>query len=109
LWREEPARKAIEDKFSPEFPGKRKSFVVEGAVEAIATHGLVVGALAEQLNALSLVPHNDRHRDLFLGSSGAPTHLFEIKTDVTPYSVYTGVGQLMLHGAAKAQAPSECW
>lgn len=55
---------------------------------------------------MSLAPHNDQRRDLFLGPSGAPTHLFEVKTDVTPYSIYTGVGQLMLNGATKSAAPA---
>jgi hypothetical protein len=93
------------DKFAPEFSGKKKAFLVVGQVEAIATHGLVVGALADALEALSLAPHSDQQRDLFLGPGGAPTHLFEIKTDFTPYSIYTGVGQLMLHGVAKSASP----
>jgi hypothetical protein len=49
---------------------------------------------------------NDQQRDLFLLSpEGTVTHLFEIKTDASTSSLYTAIGQLMLHGADQSTIP----
>lgn len=93
------AASAADRGFKPEFSGKRKAYQHEGAIESVATHGLVVGKLAAVLESHGLVPHSDRSRDLYLSQAGTATHLFEVKTDLSTTSVYTAVGQLMLHGA----------
>ena len=90
-------------KFTPEFSGKKRSYKTATDVESEATHGLVVGELAEILEARD--PQNDRNRDLYLGGGKQPTHLFEVKTDLTTTSIYTGIGQLMLHGASGGKRP----
>src|SRR5262249_32854547 len=87
------------DKFTPEFSGRKQRYLPEEPVESVATHGLVVGQLAALLEAEGWAPYNDRNRDLYLGSGDDPTHLFEVKTDLTTTSIYTAVGQLMLHGS----------
>ena len=89
-----------QDKFTPEFSGKKQPYLPDTPVESVATHGLVVGELAALLEAAGRTPHNDRNRDLYLGTGEQPTHMFEIKTDLTTTSIYSGVGQLMLHGGA---------
>ena len=88
------------DKFTPEFAGKKRSYLPDAPVETVATHGLVVSQLAKLLEEQGRTPHNDRNRDLYLGTGDQASHLFEIKTDLTTTSIYTAVGQLMLHGAA---------
>jgi hypothetical protein len=70
------------------FSGKKRAYTADAPVEALATHGLVVDRLAALLKARD--PHNDRHRDLYLGNGTAPTHLFEVKTDLTSTSIYAG-------------------
>jgi hypothetical protein len=92
--------------FSPEFAGKRQSYHHEGAVEADARHGLVVGEMARFLRERQISHGNDRNRDLYvLDMRGRVTILFEAKTAVDSTSIYTAVGQLMLNGKAEATDP----
>jgi len=66
----------------------------------------LISALAGQLEMRSLKYGNDKARDLFVISSGGQVQiLFEAKTDIETSSIYGGVGQLMLHGAAELSAP----
>jgi len=71
-------------------------------------HNAVVAALARLLlgggkeNPLRY----DRERDLFVaGKGGVAKMLFEVKTDCDRQTLYTGLGQLMLHGAAAGRQP----
>lgn len=93
--------------FTPEFQGTRKGYQAKGVVEASCDHGVVVSALAQALEKTSgLEAKNDGQRDLFLVSdSGRISTLFEVKTDLSTTSIYTGLGQLMLHGARTDAAP----
>jgi hypothetical protein len=69
-------------------------------------HGLLIEALAKELEERNLKYGNDRLRDLFVVSAkGKVQILFEAKTDLGTSSVYSAVGQLMLHGAAEKLAP----
>src|SRR5712691_9514729 len=87
---EEPA-------FTPEFAGVRRAYSV-GTIEAQCNHGPVTSALKEELEAQNLRCTNDRFRDLYtLSDQGRITALFEVKTDCTPYSIYTAIGQLLIH------------
>ena len=94
--------------FTPEFHGTRKGYQPASIIEASCDHGVVVSALAKVLeNADGLRAGNDRHRDLYLVSpKGHIPVLFEVKTDLSTTSIYTGLGQLMLHGA-QAEAPPQ--
>lgn len=61
------------------------------------THGIVVNALAKELQNRSLKIGNDRNRDLFIHSRGQITTLFEIKTSSSTQSLYSAVGQLLIY------------
>ena len=91
--------------FTPEFSGARKPFTIRATLEARADHGVVVDALAQSVAAVGHVVGNDRERDLFvLNSRGQLAILFEVKTDVSTTSIYTGVGQLLLNGGFGADS-----
>lgn len=86
--------------YKPEFYGQRRSYEV-GTVESRCTHGLIVEALVHELEHRKLKYHNNRFEDLVLAhdATGTRSVLFEIKTDTSTSSIYSGVGQLMLHTA----------
>jgi len=48
---------------------------------------------------------NDKNRDIFIPRTKTMATLFEVKTSCDTQSVYTAVGQLMLHGAVQRNAP----
>jgi hypothetical protein len=69
-----------------------------GYVATVRRHGRVYASLKRALNKLGIDGlQRDVNRDLFFKGDDRYV-LFEIKTDASPYSVYTAVGQLMLHG-----------
>lgn len=61
------------------------------------THGIVVNALAKELQNRKLKIGNDRNRDLFIHSRGQITTLFEIKTSSSTQCLYSAVGQLLIY------------
>lgn len=76
-------------------------YVRKGYVRTRRAHGLIYKALRRELERRRVKEiGRDVNRDLFCGTSNSKT-LFEIKTDCDTTSVYTGVGQLMLHGTAE--------
>lgn len=79
-----------------EFKGAKKPYNRSGYVESFCSHGTVVNALIKVLEKHQA--GRDRFRDVFFPKTGPAKVLFEVKTDVDPYSIYTGVGQLMVHG-----------
>ncbi len=86
--------------FQEEFSGKKK-YGIEKQVEAQCDHGLVVNRLATILGKSKHRVGNDQNRDLYIAdAAGRITTLFEVKTDMATTSLYTAVGQLMLHGVA---------
>lgn len=90
--------------FTPEFEGQRRGYTPAGEIEARCDHGTVVNRLHEALKAAGHDAVNDR-RDLYILVDDNVTHLFEVKTDLSTTSLYQGVGQLMLHGAALEPVP----
>ena len=83
--------------FSPEFSGD-KDVVTPGAYTAHSAHGLIVQALYEQLRSAGYRGlHNKFGRDLQGVAIDGQSHLFEVKTDLTPPSVHRGLGQLMVY------------
>jgi len=90
--------------FTPEFEGPRRVYEPSGEIEARCDHGTVVNRLHEALTQAGHNAVNDR-RDLYIVADGTVTHLFEAKTDTSTTSLYQGVGQLMLHGAALDPTP----
>jgi hypothetical protein len=88
--------------FEPEFSGPRCPYRLDRAIESQYDHGLIVDALAAALAAHHL--GNDRWRDLFvLGMDHVVRALFEVKTDISPSSLYSAVGQLLVHGTEHPQ------
>jgi len=93
-------------KYTPEFAGMRKSYPLGGVVESESYHGLVVDALAKQLDAAKVAYGNDGARDMFIRDQhGWVKLLFEVKTDLSTTSIYGAVGQLMFHGAQVDRPP----
>jgi hypothetical protein len=83
--------------FNKEFAGI-KQYQTGKIVVAKCDHGLVLNCLAHELAALGLYVGNDKYRDLFvLGPKSVPCLIFEVKTDTSTSSLYTGVGQLLLN------------
>lgn len=93
--------------YKPEFYGTRKSYSV-GTVESRCTHGLIVEALAHELERRKMKYHNNRFQDLVWArdATGARS-VFEIKTDTSTSSIYSGIGQLMLHTAVDQTKPQK--
>ena len=90
--------------FTPEFEGHRRGYTPAGGIEARCDHGTVVRRLYEALTDAGHKAVNDR-RDLYILAGDDVTDLFEVKTDLSTTSLYQGVGQLMLHGAALDPLP----
>lgn len=61
------------------------------------THGIIVNALAKELQNRKLNIGNDRNRDLFIHSRGQITTLFEVKTSSSTQCLYSAVGQLLIY------------
>lgn len=61
------------------------------------THGIIVNALARQLEKRRLHIGNDRNRDLFVHQRGKIRILFEVKTSSSTQCLYAAVGQLLLY------------
>lgn len=93
------------DGFSPEFAGRRRAYELKEPIESLCDHGLVTNTLARALEEMGIAHGNDALRDLHVPAAGAMRVLFEVKTNLDRGSIYQGVGQLMLHGAAQARSP----
>lgn len=61
------------------------------------THGIVVNALAQELQKNDYKIGNDRNRDLFIHNNNKIITLFEIKTSSATQSLYSAVGQLLIY------------
>lgn len=83
-------------KYSPEFFGKKSYEHFGGRISSVANHGLIVDELKNIIKEYG-EPVNNREIDLGLIKKGKPKVQFEIKTNCSTQSIYTAVGQLMLH------------
>lgn len=61
------------------------------------THGIIVNALARELQNRGYKVGNDRNRDLFIHQADKITALFEIKTSSATQCLYAAVGQLFIY------------
>ncbi len=92
-----------ESNYSDEFAGRRRAYRVSDLIEATCNHGHVIRCLRRMIeSAKAGTIGKDTARDLYIRHGGRVVILFEAKTDTTPQSIYTGIGQLMLHGAAQS-------
>ena len=92
--------------FSPESPGDRVSYTILNPIRATRVHAIVVNALSRELEHSGHRVANDQTRDLaILSHNGRAEVLFEVKTDNSMFSIYSGVGQLLLHGATQNPEP----
>ena len=89
--------------FRPKFIG-RISYSTKGHVHAECRHDLVASVLKSRLTGRDC--RYDARRDLIVrNENGSIKALYEIKTDCSTTSIYTGVGQLLLHGMAERKIP----
>ncbi len=92
--------------FSPESLGPRASYTISDSIQATRIHGIIVNALSQEIQNLGHRVVNDQARDLaILNAAGLVEALFEVKTDSSTSSIYTGVGQLFLHSANDIPEP----
>lgn len=79
-----------------EFEGT-KTVAAIGPYTANCDHGIIRNRLTRLLRDAGFKVGRDQARDLFIGSRSKPDAEFEIKTGCDPQSVYTAVGQLLMH------------
>lgn len=60
-------------------------------------HGLIRNKLADALRDAGFKPYRDSQRDIYIGDRERPDVEFEIKPSADSQSVYTAVGQLLMH------------
>lgn len=108
-----PLRQTIskikEPQFTPEFIGKRRPYRVS-LVQSVQYHGKVVESLVDELRGRGVQELANDRRDLFVFQTGRTglaraKVLFEIKTDLSPSSIFSAVGQLMVYGAHDPEPP----
>jgi hypothetical protein len=84
--------------FASEFSGDKKSSA-KGEVKFFVFHGLVVDSLKDFVAAN--LPHslifNTQKIDLAIELNHKVTTIFEVKTTIDTQSIYTAVGQLLMH------------
>jgi hypothetical protein len=80
-----------------EFSGKRRGFKPKSSV-ADVHHGNVVDELQQKLRRANLKTLNSVEIDL-VAEGKTKVSLFEIKTNSSPQSIYTAIGQLAVHRA----------
>lgn len=79
------------------------TYEAKSRVQAKLMHDLVVSTLSERLSGNC---RQTSRQDLFLrDADGKVSVVYEIKTDCSTTSLYTGVGQLLLNGFAEPKAP----
>jgi len=78
----------------------KKYIPARAAKTAACDHAIVRNRLADLIREAGRDARRDRHRDLIVGKSSAPDFEFEIKANGDLYSIYTAVGQLMIHNVA---------
>jgi len=97
---------SLEASYFDEFMGKMRSYRRTGPIESTCNHGFIIRDLRLALVKLGFKNiGKDTPRDLFITKNGRAVMLFEAKTDDGLQCLYTGIGQLMLHGAADTPSP----
>ena len=97
-------------KYTPEHWGKRKAYFNKEKVESVTNHGEVVHTLKEILEnemGFNGMCVNNKFIDLGLEKKNKPIAIFGIKTSIRTQSLYTAVGQLMLHSFNSKTEPKK--
>jgi len=84
--------KAIGDEFAG-----TKTYTVSRTVNAVCDHGPIVKKLRELLGKRGYSTGKDTFRDLYVYHGKKVTSLFEVKPSTDRQSIYSAVGQLLLH------------
>lgn len=79
-----------------EFAGT-KTYTVSRKVSAVCDHGPIVKKLRELLGKQGYSTGKDTFRDLYVHHGKEVTSLFEVKPSTDRQSIYSAVGQLLLH------------
>ncbi len=95
-------------KYTPEFWGKRSSYYRDGIVESVSDHGSIVDALKYELETNFGFKNKctkNKYVDLGIDKNGKPIAIFEFKTSTNTQSVYTAIGQVLLHSNSLKSDP----
>lgn len=87
-----------------EFEGK-KTYTVTQKIDAACDHGIIVNRLRQRLRKQGYSTGKDRFRDLYVHRKGHITSLFEVKPDTSTTSIYSAVGQLLIHSIVQTSQP----
>jgi hypothetical protein len=88
-----------------EFEGV-KTYTIARTVDAVCDHGIVVNRLRQRLHEAGYATGKDQYRDLYVHLSNRITSLFEVKPDTATTSLYTAIGQLLIHSVGQAVRPA---
>jgi hypothetical protein len=94
----------IED-IGEEFEGT-KTYTVTQKIEAECEHGIIVNRLRQMLRRQGYSIGKDLFRDLYVHRKGIITSLFEVKPDTSTTSIYSAVGQLLIHSVTQTNQPN---
>jgi hypothetical protein len=100
---EKPGTFEIKD-LGDEFAGT-KTYAVSRTVSAVCDHGPIVKKLRELLCDAGHSTGKDTFRDLYVHRKQKVTSLFEVKPSTDRQSIYSAVGQLLLHSADLTPRP----
>jgi len=98
---EEQAEDGIEIKDPGEGFQGTKTYTIAQRIDAACDHGIIVRSLRRHLRKIGYSIGKDRFRDLYVHRHGRITSLFEVKPDTSTTSIYTAVGQLLLHSVGQ--------
>lgn len=87
-----------------EFAGT-KEYTIRRKILAECNHGLIVKALRRGLERLGYQVGKDQYRDLYVHKNGKVTALFEVKPSLDRQSVYSAIGQLIVHSSDLVPRP----
>jgi hypothetical protein len=93
----------IED-IGEEFEGT-KTYTLTRKVDAACDHGIIVNRLRRLLRKQGYSTGKDRFRDLYVHRKGRIASLFEVKPDTSTTSIYSAVGQLLIHSIVQVTRP----
>lgn len=101
-----PPQSPVQPDFTPEVTERAGFYFPRTIIDAECIHGVVINKLWTIIKELGYQVTRDQQRDLYIfNDSGDMTVLFEAKTSSSTTDIYTGIGQLMFHGARQHNQP----